>query len=76
MPNFDIHLTPDEEHLECLRPDGHDEEHLVRLSDGRYIVWEHDGDCDCGEEDCQDFVWSEVPDKEAGKLIRHQSVPR
>jgi hypothetical protein len=32
---------------ECLLPDGHGEDHLCRLPDGRYILWTSAAGCDC-----------------------------
>lgn len=73
MPNFSVHLTPDGEYLPCIREDGHttdydsdlSDHHLVRLNDGRYIVWYHDYEDVYPNKDDEDFVYLEISEEEA-----------
>jgi len=58
-------LTSNGESHECRLKASHAGAHLVRLEDGQYILWEPDSECDCGEEDCQCFLWCEITNEEA-----------
>ena len=56
---YDINVyQSDEEPAECLLNRAHGDDHLCRLKDGRYILWESAMDCGCPEWpecDCYDF---------------------
>ena len=62
---------------ECLLDERHDGEHLVLLSDGRYVVWEYDHECGCPLdelEECECFLWGEVTPDEAQRLISGRDI--
>jgi hypothetical protein len=59
--------------VECLLGTNHLDMHLCRLENGTYILWELDA-CNCVEEDCECFVWIEIPLEEAEQLLRRRSL--
>ena len=71
VPSFDHMLRIDNEMLECLRTPNHSGEHVVyQESKRRYIGWEHDSKCaDCQPEECECFVFWEISETVAQKLI-------
>ena len=77
LPTFDVIVNPYKELLECLLPKGHEcEEHLVKFSNGRYLVWHPDphetepGD-ECYEY-CECFASGELSADEANKLMKQE----
>lgn len=60
--------------LECLRPMGHDDPHLICREDGTYIAVQGDWDCNCvscqseNADDWCEIFW-EVSEKEAQRLL-------
>lgn len=70
LPVHDVSLTPNHEMVGCIRDEGHRFDHLSKLPDGRYILWMLVSlSCDCGEEDCQCFEYSEVSLQEAQEIL-------
>lgn len=70
LPVHDAALTPNHEMVGCLREEGHRFDHLSTLSDGRHILWMPTSlYCDCEEEDCQCFDYSEVSLQEAKEIL-------
>ncbi|OGF82274.1 hypothetical protein A3B18_02950 [Candidatus Giovannonibacteria bacterium RIFCSPLOWO2_01_FULL_46_13] len=62
--------TSDSELLPCLLKEGHEgSKHLARLGPGAYILWEQDFECDCEEENCDSFIYQEITESEAQKLL-------
>lgn len=55
LPRHNTSLTPEQELAECALPQGHPNEHLSQLADGRWILWlscmceedEEEEDCEC-----------------------------
>jgi hypothetical protein len=77
LPRHDSHLTPDNECIECLLPQGHEEDHLVKLVSGKYVLWKSNPDwCDCEEENCECFEWFFISDDEANTLLNSLSSKR
>ena len=64
-----------DEFCECLRPKGHHGPHLVHVRcQDRFVAWETDLTCNCGEcqsEDTDDWciLYDEVSEEDARKLI-------
>ena len=78
MPRHGSYEPTQGEVLVCLRKDGHDRDdkdrkHLVRRSDGVYILWEHDYEADDGSEDFSDFVYIEMAEDEAQEYLKEVS---
>ncbi len=74
MPNHCINLTPDGEYLPCLLPEGHKEEHLVRLVCGKFICWEIIFLCECAEESCGCFQFWKAPEERVMKFLETQKT--
>jgi hypothetical protein len=70
LPCFNLLLTPDGEVLDCLLREHLEGKHLVQLSDGRFILWEPEGQCeDCPMGECECFDYCEISKAEANQLI-------
>lgn len=72
VPHWDVHLHgEDNKILECLLPKSHDDEHLVKLKNGCYFLWQPDEECggECGEEFCECFTYHEITAAEAEGLL-------
>ena len=56
---------------ECLRPFGHlDANHVFRLMNGTYVIWETDWNCGCEESECTDcFTFRVISPEEAYPLL-------
>lgn len=51
----------------CLRPNGHNDSHLCKSSEGRFIAWDYDYYCRCGCWNTDDFndvciIYSDITD--------------
>lgn len=48
----------------CIKENGHLDAHLFKATDGRFIEWEYDDECDCdsclNDEDGQCIIYDEV----------------
>ncbi len=73
LPSHDIfHVPPDTMPPECLLKEHHDERHLCRLYNGRFLRWEPDDECTTCEETygyCDCYVSDEISEVEAKKMI-------
>ncbi len=75
MPMHGGYSPSHDEILVCLRRDRHDvhdqdERHLVLRGDGVYILWWHDAEDYYEHKDDEDFVYQEISELEAGKILK------
>ena len=71
LPSYNALLTPGNEHPECLRRQGHDGHHLVKIHTGEYVTWYPDCPDDCKETDwgvCECFTYGYVSEATAEEL--------
>lgn len=62
-------VQPEVDSPECLLDRYHSEQHLIRLSGGKYVLWEPDYTCDCEDTDCGCFFWSYISESEANEIL-------
>jgi len=66
LPNYNVHLTPNNEVCGCILGENHEGEHVTQLPNGKFIAWEPDEDCACIHLDdyCDCFVYRDLEDQE------------
>jgi len=73
LPRHDHLLTPDNDMVECLFRENHGGQHLSKLPDGQFILWEPEGQCeDCPVGECECFDWVEISEEEATRRMVNQ----
>lgn len=69
LPRYCVFLTPDNEILRCLLKTNHEGQHLIKLTNGQFVVWEpYPCGEDCGEL-CECFAYGKVSDAFAKELL-------
>lgn len=73
VSDFPLVLYP-QPYAACLRPEGHDGEHVIRRADGAFFAWAPDymmcADCpDDGSCDCDPIWHRRLGEREARKLL-------
>ncbi len=66
MPNHEIELTPENEDLSCVLEENHLGDHLAKLANGFYVLWNLDI-----ENDVEDFPWQEISLSQAQMILRN-----
>lgn len=57
-----------EPHVQCLKEDGHEGEHIGQNEDGRFWCWEPDLSCDCPDAGCGCVIFCEATREEVQEV--------